>query len=311
LSNFEIKESILSKYFCEISNIPIAILDKNLNIIQLNKAFHSIVNIDKSLNNIHISHILNIDTIYEESTIADLRVSKMICEINSANGSTTNFHGVMIKNQDIVFVIFENYLISESSIVSHIAEVNVQMSDMSREISKKNHELERANREITKLLNTDYLTGIYNRRFFFEKLNETIEFKKKSSYPDIGLILADIDFFKKFNDTYGHDVGDLVLKEFSRTMNESLPEGDIIARVGGEEFCFIVKCESMEYLKKIAEKLRESCESIKITNLKANITASFGATIYKNSDTIDSFMKRVDLGLYEAKENGRNQVVFV
>lgn len=120
--------------------------------------------------------------------------------------------------------------------------------------------------------------------------------------------MFDIDHFKKVNDTYGHDVGDYVLESISKIIKTSVRETDIFARWGGEEFLILCAEINIENTEILAEKLRESIGTYNFENV-GNITASFGVTIYDEKDDRDTFLKRVDEALYEAKENGRNRVV--
>jgi diguanylate cyclase (GGDEF)-like protein len=184
------------------------------------------------------------------------------------------------------------------------------MSNLTRELTKKNFELRSANEKITRLVNTDFLTGLANRKHFFERLDELISLEKRRKCFNLGVIFTDIDFFKKFNDTYGHDIGDLVLIKFSQMLKANLRKEDVVARMGGEEFCIIVQCLEENCLYKIADKLRKACEAISIEGVEDKITASFGATMYKEWEDVDCLMKRVDSNMYEAKRNGRNRVVF-
>jgi diguanylate cyclase (GGDEF)-like protein len=160
---------------------------------------------------------------------------------------------------------------------------------------------------IQKLAEYDPLTKIYNR----VKLNEVfIEvFYDATRYNnDFSVILLDIDFFKSINDTYGHNVGDKVLVELARLINMSLRESDTFARWGGEEFMVIAEKTTVHTGQQLASRLRKEIESFSFDTVE-NITCSFGVTQFKAGDTQQRLLERVDKALYEAKENGRNQVV--
>jgi len=148
----------------------------------------------------------------------------------------------------------------------------------------------------------DQLTEVYNRKY----INKAIE---KSINKTMCMILADIDFFKKVNDTYGHIKGDEILKTFSKVLKKHLRKNDSIIRMGGEEFLAILdNVENIEFTKKIAENLRNEIEKKDFNGIK--ITASFGACCGKinSMQDFEKLYKKVDLALYQAKENGRNQV---
>jgi len=172
---------------------------------------------------------------------------------------------------------------------------------------KLTHELDQKIEEITRLAETDQLTKIYNRVKFEKELKK--EINRVERYKNkLSLIMFDIDHFKKVNDNYGHDVGDRVLIEMTNIVNEKIRKTDIFARWGGEEFMILTPNTSLSFAIKLAERIRENIEQKKIEKVN-QITCSFGVTKYKEKDDFDSFTKRVDDALYQAKENGRNQVI--
>ncbi len=159
------------------------------------------------------------------------------------------------------------------------------------------------------LASRDSMTGVYNRRKFFELAKPIF----KESSDGLFLSMIDIDFFKKVNDTYGHDAGDLVIKVISKTIFEMLPKSSIFARIGGEEFVALCIEDSKEEIINLFEEIRKKIESLKTTYNGHNIgfTISTGLT-QKNqtSKVIDDLLKEADLALYEAKHSGRNRVIF-
>ncbi len=153
----------------------------------------------------------------------------------------------------------------------------------------------------------DALTGIYNRHGVNELLNQKIEeFKRVKN--KLSVVFFDIDFFKRVNDTYGHDMGDYVLENIAKLVSLEIRASDIFARWGGEEFILFLPDTSLEEALKVAEKLRKSIEEYAFSDIDT-ITCSFGVTELKKDDTKESFLKRVDNLLYEAKASGRNCVV--
>ncbi|ADN08411.1 sensor domain-containing diguanylate cyclase [Sulfurimonas autotrophica] len=151
----------------------------------------------------------------------------------------------------------------------------------------------------------DPLTGIYNRRYFERKISE--EITRCERYEMVfSLIMLDIDFFKRINDTYGHDVGDKVLQSHSALILENLRESDILCRVGGEEFMIILPQTTQEQAYYKAEDLRKKVQNEQDMHLQ--ITMSFGVAQFHKADTYETLYKRVDTALYKAKESGRNKV---
>ncbi|MDA7818210.1 GGDEF domain-containing protein [Sulfurimonas sp.] len=164
---------------------------------------------------------------------------------------------------------------------------------------------------LSKLALTDPLTGINNRRGFYH-VTESIIPSSNRANKCFSVVTIDIDLFKKVNDTYGHDTGDMVLKEFANILKSNSRNNDISARFGGEEFSILLPETDKENAIMVAEKLRKAIETtdIKIDDTTSiNITASFGIATKCNEINIDSMMKEADKALYKAKFMGRNVVV--
>jgi diguanylate cyclase (GGDEF)-like protein len=157
----------------------------------------------------------------------------------------------------------------------------------------------------------DGLTGVYNRRFLETRLDE--EFERYKRYDrDFSLILFDIDFFKKVNDGYGHQCGDLVLKNVAGTINAMIRKTDFLARYGGEEFCCLLPETSLEAATLLAERFRAAIAADTHTYLETElrVTISLGVSKANAADPCrDSLVRRVDEALYGAKGAGRNRVV--
>lgn len=155
------------------------------------------------------------------------------------------------------------------------------------------------------LVNYDGLTKIHNRRFFNEYLNSEIQ-KAIRFNRALSLIIFDIDHFKRVNDTYGHSVGDNVLKELSLLVQNSIRKCDVLARIGGEEFAIIASDTNIESANTLSEKLRGLVEDHKFLDI-GGITISIGFTQFTLGDDSNSIFKRADDALYKAKKNGRNR----
>jgi len=153
---------------------------------------------------------------------------------------------------------------------------------------------------------TDPLTGIDNLRRFFEYLNDEIKLYKRKKNP-FCVMMIDIDHFKKVNDQYGHDIGDLALKSLSQHIEANIRPYDHLARIGGEEFAVLLPETPVEEAVRVAERVREFVEQAPLEIIGA-ITISLGIAEINEDDTIDSLLRRADEGLYLSKENGRNQV---
>jgi diguanylate cyclase (GGDEF)-like protein len=161
------------------------------------------------------------------------------------------------------------------------------------------------NTEIQHLAETDKLTGLYNRQKFDSELSKLItqnnEQNTKKSYT---LIICDIDFFKSVNDTYGHLVGDNVLKALANTLKKHLCNNALLARWGGEEFAIILSNTALDEAAKQADMLRMYIADHPIVNIP--LTVSIGVTVMQKGDTVLNILERADKALYMAKNNGRN-----
>ncbi len=154
---------------------------------------------------------------------------------------------------------------------------------------------------------TDPLTGLYNRRWFETITNQLIHVAKRYGTPYC-LVMIDIDFFKKFNDTYGHDIGDQVLTTLADTMRKTLRQSDVVARYGGEEFVIFFPQTTPEQGKVAAEKVRRAVEQMEIVldGERVPVTISLGIS-GSDSEMISELVKEADLALYHSKRHGRNQ----
>jgi diguanylate cyclase (GGDEF)-like protein len=165
--------------------------------------------------------------------------------------------------------------------------------------------LHAAQLRLVRLAETDSLTGVLNRRAFFERLNGLLAVP--SMAQNLTAVLFDIDHFKRVNDTYGHDVGDAVLKQIAAEAGKMT---DMVGRFGGEEFAMILQDASPIKAFRTADNLRQRCESLRFDRYTPSfsVTCSFGVSAAQEGDTADELLKRADIALYQAKESGRNRV---
>jgi diguanylate cyclase (GGDEF)-like protein len=174
----------------------------------------------------------------------------------------------------------------------------VTFHNISRIIAEKN--------TISKIAEMDELTQVYNRAKF-KSLLETALQNVKIHNTTFSLVIADIDHFKKINDTYGHNAGDKVLIQFTSLIRGLLRSRDAFARWGGEEFVILSESTNSKEAYLLAERLRKDIESFSF-DIPDKVTCSFGVSEYMTGDTPLSIVKRADDALYKAKESGRNTV---
>ena len=178
-------------------------------------------------------------------------------------------------------------------------------------IDRKNSEIKikKLNKELQQMVHTDPLTGAKNRLAFIKRITEEIERAKRYEAP-LSIIMFDIDHFKKINDTYGHNVGDNVLKGMVKIVEEHLRKSDNLYRTGGEEFIVILPNTDIEKAEIVAEKIREAICKTKFEKV-GRVTISIGVTQVTEDDDEDTVTSRVDEALYRAKNTGRNKVVTI
>ena len=178
-----------------------------------------------------------------------------------------------------------------------IARVNTQLK------------LKKTIEDLEYLASRDTMTGIYNRRKFFELATALYE----ESTDNFFLATIDIDFFKRVNDNFGHDAGDFVIKRITKIISDLLPSNSIFARMGGEEFIVIISKEDKGNIISLFENIRNQIfiENINYNGNIINSTVSIGIVKRTDNDkTIDDVVKKSDMALYEAKNCGRNRVIF-
>ena len=189
-----------------------------------------------------------------------------------------------------------------------------QREESLQQVVTAHNELERANKmlrqnenRIRELMLTDPLTGLGNRRHLDERLQ--VEVSRAQRYGNsLCVIITDLDHFKGINDTYGHSVGDHVLKIFAQHLQEAVRTTDFVARFGGEEFILVLPETALQGAMQLAERIRATLEKKDFSGIQRSITASFGITDVKVGDTMEEVFLRADRALYCSKENGRNRV---
>jgi diguanylate cyclase (GGDEF)-like protein len=157
----------------------------------------------------------------------------------------------------------------------------------------------------------DPLTGLFNRRYMEESLARELRRAERQGKL-LGIIMVDIDHFKRFNDTLGHDAGDALLRELGAFLQRGIRAGDIACRYGGEEFTIVLQDASQETTRQRAEEIREAAKQLRVHHgqrVLDSVTLSLGvATFPQNGTSRDILMQSADIALYRAKQEGRDRV---
>lgn len=201
-----------------------------------------------------------------------------------------------------------------SSYVRRLSERLKKQKDVLKSSNQKmqhaNDALEQAMLQLDEVAGTDELTGILNRRRFFEEAEQRLNHADRHSAT--ALCMIDIDHFKSINDEYGHQAGDFVLEHFCHIASECLRASDLFARYGGEEFILLLPQTNQYSGVQVAERIRLAFARYSFDHLKSDLhlSLSIGVTLHSWNESLESTIKRADDALYQAKNNGRNQTVY-
>ncbi len=244
---------------------------------------------------------------------------------NYLNGSKSNIIGIgrevqALRKDGTVFtieIVVGEIDLGEHKLFSAIFRDITDRKQAEKAIQDYQHELQISNEKLKKLIITDPLTGIANRRQFDNVIDAELRRAKRSHAP-LSLLMCDIDFFKQYNDTYGHVAGDACLQKIAAKLENRIRRaGELVARYGGEEFAIVLPGTGKEEAIKVAESIRESIFKMEIANeaseIGQRITMSIGVSTLTQTcghNQQDHFVKTADEALYLAKEQGRNRVVF-
>lgn len=199
-----------------------------------------------------------------------------------------------------------------SSIEDEMSTVSKKLQTGKSKVQELEEKIQTLEEELTKSKNEsmkDHLTGLLTRRAYDEEIKRIESFNQRSG-GEYAVVFFDLDYFKKINDTYGHECGDVVLSTFAKVLSKNTRDHDIVGRYGGEEFVAIVhfnlKRELLQYIKRI--KTIVTSNSFLYKGNKIKVTFSAGVAIRSNHVNYENTIQKADMLLYEAKENGRNQI---
>lgn len=214
----------------------------------------------------------------------------------------------VLLNQSLFFIAFG---VMSSYIFKKEFQQQMEKEDLISELQAAYQQLCLYNAQVEELANTDPLTGLFNYRYFTDRLDKELDMAKQFN-GFLSLIIIDIDHFKDFNDTYGHPVGDLALKEAARIFHQNIRDKDILCRYGGEEFLILLPGTGIDEAFKCAERIRRAVQhhTIKIDeNQSVRITISGGVACFPlDASNGEQLLRIADEVLYSAKHRGRNKI---
>ena len=237
--------------------------------------------------------------------------SEIVTEHSHVIRAGNEWHGEMLNHRKDGTPYWEavsiSPIIDSNGVITHFVAVNEDITAR-REDEEK---IQRLNAGLEQLAMTDYLTNLYNRRYFMQRGMEEFKRARRNNQP-LALLMMDIDQFKKVNDTHGHEAGDMALQQVAAALKSSLREIDILGRMGGEEFAVLLPNTSMREATVLAERVQKTIAgmSVQIPDTSLTITISIGVAVLTDEMSgIDHVLKNADIAMYQAKSHGGNRVV--
>ncbi|MCM1273149.1 MAG: diguanylate cyclase [Clostridium sp.] len=240
--------------------------------------------------------------------------------IHDMNRSTI-FLGIFASAIELIFAVYitKKVLQVQRSFMDYLSEIDggdfahvlpENLSDRKDEFGQMAKELVVLNNSLKNSIQIDALTGIYNRGVAMKFLDEYASAARENPENGFSFCICDIDWFKRINDTYGHNCGDIVLKKIAATLKQIPEDEGFVARWGGEEFIIVLK-GSLEHALTYINKISDDIKNLRVEyeNNIISVTMTFGVAYYDTEQNIDLFISVADKLLYKGKENGRNQIV--
>lgn len=211
-------------------------------------------------------------------------------------------------SREVYLVIFVGFTIVAFSFSKVLTSVVVNFEKENRKIYEENQKIHEEKEKILEISQRDSMTGLYNHKMFYDKLNEHLQLCSKEC--PVSLVIIDIDNFKRINDTFGHAMGDNVILKIVSIIEKNVTDQDVAARYGGEEFGLILAGKTEMEAYNVSERIRREVENAEVDGVTGRITISLGMLEVKPGDKNGILLfKEVDSALYEAKQTGKNKTV--
>lgn len=190
---------------------------------------------------------------------------------------------------------------------AEVIQLNLELAELQRSLSRTNRNLQASEERLKQLSITDSLTGLANRRHLMDFLQQAWQSSQRFT-STFSVIVADIDLFKKVNDQFGHEQGDVVLKAVAAQMQAMVRKVDLVARLGGEEFVVVLQEASLSAAVELAQRLRQAVAELPFAAMPHGVTCSYGVAQLTSGQTAEQLLKQADGALYQSKHDGRNRV---
>lgn len=305
-----------SVFYCYVAGASLALNEAVDNAIQQNKKFTTALLVE-----LYEKYINGSAAIAQQEHIQETLnkvMNEASDEIQHANEDANSFDKTLnrhaatlssLSDPDSAAMVLKQILDDTRQMVRSTNSLQARMHDTSAEVDKLKAELSAVKETAEK----DALTGLKNRGTFDLKINDTVQNQSKQNLPST-IIMLDIDHFKRINDSFGHLVGDRVIRYVAALLTQIMGPDNFVARYGGEEFVVLIDNQPVEAAFKLAEKVRTAMGNSKLQRKDSGetigkVTLSAGISVLRENDTIDSFIDRGDKALYEAKNTGRNKTI--
>ena len=299
----------LNKYLVNLVDSIIVVFDKDLKVQKYNKSFADmLIYTEEEINRLYLSDLL------------DDEINLKLPEQGRTRKQVLKFKNEVITREKWLGFPFDCYIINEDGLYllagSHrppekeeyyreLTKLNNQLANKTRKLTRKNLELKKSREIIEKLLRTDELTGISNRRAFNEFFEKIYSLARRHDSP-LSLVIIDLDDFKIINDTYGHKTGDQVLKTTGKLLADNIRQEDMAARIGGDEFTVLLPNTKEEETAEFVRRLNLELEKLNLNEISQKLSASFGVAELNEKETMDEFFRRADKNLYIAKDSKKH-----
>ena len=257
------------------------------------------------ISHLKISNVLDLQ--YAMSVGVSTRETQLLEIFNKAIDDTSEVERQRVLNNWLSIEFQQNNTALFWQLLVGVSLVLLVLVYRYRQVHHHNRNLRNLNNQLEQISRHDPPTGLAIRYALHERFNVEIETSSQTRQV-FSILLLDVDFFKTINDEYGHDVGDEVIKQFASLLMSKVRENDMVGRWGGEEFLILCSQTSKNGAFQLADQLRHQVQNYNFP-VNQQITASFGLSEYRHGETIGDTIKRADDALYDAKKNGRNQIV--
>lgn len=302
----------IPEYLLGVSSLAIALLSSDARLLQANQGFKVLVGaVEPGYGKRDVRHLFvspSFDQLLD--ALPDPRSGRMYDGLLTfGNGARMNssLKAIMYRCKDRLLLVSERDMSDLVRRNELVLKLNKGLDELHRAALRRNRLLKRHGQIIQELVDTDQLTHVANRRGLDAHLLSEIDRAGRMHRP-LSVLMADIDHFKKVNDRYGHPVGDIVLRQVADILRDSARSMDFVTRYGGEEFVMLLPEIPLDMARNVAERIRQRVEGQNFGRISHPITISVGVIQWRQEESAEQLLARVDTALYQSKQQGRNRV---